>query len=147
MKEELSLLFTVTPWLIQAHGSVCKCFFILVKEFNINNAHRGLSSDCLLAKFNMKAACNCTVVPFYPLLPLNGSDRGMWPVNSNWRSYGDWVSLRGSSIDPRDGKAGQAALHPSQLLLSAAQAAKEHSVLSQELSGVQVTLQHSQTSR
>lgn len=111
---------TMVPWLIQAHGSVCKCVFILVKVVNINNAHRGLSSDCLLAKFNMKAAFTCcricNLVLFHPFLPLNGSDRGMWPINSNWRSYGDWVSLWGSSIDPRGGGAGQAVLQPPQLL-------------------------------
>lgn len=107
---------TATPWLIQAHGSVCKCFFILVKVVNINNADNGLSPDCFLAKFSMKAAFTCNLVPFYPFLPLNGSDRGMWPINSNWRSYGDRVSLWGSSIDPGDGGATQALLHPPQFL-------------------------------
>lgn len=111
---------TVNPWLIQAHGSVGKCLFLLVKVVNINNAHRGLSSDCLLAKFNIKAAFTCyricNLLPFYPFLPLNGSDRGMWPINSNWRSYGDWVSLWGSSIDLGEAGAEQAVLHPPQLL-------------------------------
>lgn len=32
----ISMPLTVTPWLIQTHGSVCKCFFILVRVVKIN---------------------------------------------------------------------------------------------------------------
>lgn len=87
------------------------------------------------SKFNMKAA---PFAPFSPSLPLNGSDRGMWPISGNWRSYGDRVSLPGSSIDLGDGGVGWALLHPppphSPWRLSADQSAKERSVLSQQLS-------------
>lgn len=41
------LPLTVTPWLIQARLSACRCVFILVQVVNINNAHRGPSSDSL----------------------------------------------------------------------------------------------------
>lgn len=141
---------TVTPWLIQAHGSVCKCFFILVKVVNINNAHRGLSSYCLLAKFNMKAAFTfaisfLSIPPCLWMALIEGCDLstvigGAWAIG--------FLCEAAQSI-PGMVELGRRCYIPhSSWRLSAGQAAKEHSVLSQEPSpGVQVTLLHSQTSR
>lgn len=87
---------------------------------NINNAHAGLSSASVLAKFDMEGFTSCprlsphssflslfsTVsLPLHPSLSFSipgserqpygseaYSDRKMWPISSNWRSSGGWVS-------------------------------------------------------
>lgn len=116
-----------------------KCFFILVYVVNINNAHAGLSLTSVLAKSNMDGFTSCARLsprPFF--LPSSSfhfklailsfpssfcpclwkapygsdtqSDRKMWPISSNWRSCGGWVSLGGGGgvIDPMDGRGGKA---------------------------------------
>lgn len=101
---------------------------------NINNAHAGLSSASVLAKFSMEGFTSCARLSphsysfflsqsfsFPPRArssvlslwkaPYGSdaySDRTMWPISSNWRSCGGWVSLGGGGvIDPMDGGGGQ----------------------------------------
>lgn len=158
---------------------------------NINNAHAGLSSASVLAKFDMEGFTSCprlsphssflslfsTVsLPLHPSLSFSipgserqpygseaYSDRKMWPISSNWRSSGGWVSRGeggggggGGVIDTTDGggghagrQAGRQALHPPQLLTAQWRPSRraQDVLLQEQSSSVQVTPRAPQNSR
>lgn len=160
---------------------------------NINNAHAGLSSASVLAKFDMEGFTSCprlsphssflslfsTVsLPLHPSLSFSipgserqpygseaYSDRKMWPISSNWRSSGGWVSRgegggegvaaawsipRTVEVGMQAGRqAGRQALHPPQLLTAQWRPSRraQDVLLQEQSSSVQVTPRAPQNSR